>query len=102
MVRGEPIRAKYRKSFEKPEPLVPNQVTRIPFYLPDINHTFQKGHRIMIQVQSTWFPLMDRNPQRFVDIYKASERDFQKATERVYHSAKQASRLKVNVLNEPR
>jgi putative CocE/NonD family hydrolase len=102
MVRGEPLRAKYRKSFEKPEPLVPNQVTRIPFYLPDINHTFLKGHRIMIQVQSTWFPLMDRNPQKFVDIYKASERDFQKATERVYHSAKQSSRLKVNVLNEPR
>ena len=102
MVRGEPFRAKYRKSFEKPEPLVPNQVTRIPFYLPDINHTFQKGHRIMIQVQSTWFPLMDRNPQRFVDIYKASEHDFQKATERVYRSPKQATRLKVTVLNEPR
>jgi putative CocE/NonD family hydrolase len=102
MVRGEPFRAKYRKSYEKPEPLVPNQVTRIPFYLPDINHTFQKGHRIMIQVQSTWFPLMDRNPQKFIDIYKASERDFQKATQRVYRSPKQATRLKVNVLNEPR
>jgi putative CocE/NonD family hydrolase len=102
MVRGEPFRAKYRKSFEKPEPLVANQVTKVPFYLPDINHTFQKGHRIMIQVQSTWFPLMDRNPQKFVDIYKASDRDFQKATERVYHSTKQASRLKVSILNEPR
>ncbi len=98
LVRGEPIRAKYRNSFEKPEPMKPNQPTRIPFYLPDVNHTFQKGHRIMLQIQSTWFPLMDRNPQKFCDIYRATEADFQKATHRIYHGAQSASRLKVTVL----
>jgi len=66
--------------------------------MPDINHTFRKGHRIMIQVQSSWFPLVDRNPQKFLNIYQAKDTDFQKATQRIYHSGKSASRLKVNVL----
>ncbi|MFN7999929.1 MAG: CocE/NonD family hydrolase [Acidobacteriota bacterium] len=98
LVRGEPMRAKYRNSWAKPEPLKPNEVTRVAFALPDINHTFKKGHRIMIHVQSSWFPLVDRNPQKFLNIYAAKDEDFQKATQRVYHSAKFASQLKINVL----
>ncbi len=98
LVRGEPIRAKFRNGFEKPEPMKPNQVTRVPLYLPDVNHTFQKGHRVMIQIQSTWFPLMDRNPQKFVDIYNAADSDFQKATQRVYRSSKNPTHLKIYVL----
>jgi putative CocE/NonD family hydrolase len=85
LVRGEPFRAKFRKSFEKPEPLKPNQPTAIDFELPSINHTFRRGHRIMLQIQSTWFPLIDRNPQTFVNIPDAKPADFQKATERVFH-----------------
>jgi hypothetical protein len=95
LVRGEPFRAKYRNSFSKPEPMKPNSPTNIDYEMPDINHAFLKGHRIMVQVQSTWFPLMDRNPQKFVNIYKAIDADFQKATERVYHSASLRSQLKI-------
>jgi uncharacterized protein len=98
LVRGEPMRAKYRNSWSKPEPLKPNEPTRIPFAMPDINHTFQKGHRIMIQIQSTWFPLVDRNPQKFLNIYQAKNEDFQKATQRIYRAGKLATNLKVNVL----
>lgn len=98
LVRGEPMRAKYRNSWSKPEPMRPNQVTRLPFALPDINHTFKQGHRIMIHIQSSWFPLVDRNPQKFLNIYAARDEDFQKATQRVYHSSKAASNLKAVVL----
>ena len=98
LVRGEPMRAKYRKSWSKPEPLKPNEVTPIPFAMPDINHTFQKGHRIVIHIQSTWFPLVDRNPQKFLNIYQAKNEDFQKVTQRIYHSGKFPSRVKVSVL----
>lgn len=98
LVRGEPMRAKYRNSWSKPEAMKPNVVTRIPFKMPDVNHTFKKGHRIMIHIQSTWFPLVDRNPQRFLNIYKARDEDFQKATQRIYRSGKSATRLKVSVL----
>jgi len=94
LVRGEPMRARFRKSFEKPEPMPPNKIEKIEYVMPDVNHTFMKGHRIMIQIQISWFPLVDRNPQKFVDIYKAKEADFQKATERVYHS----SRVILNVV----
>ncbi|HKS40773.1 MAG TPA: CocE/NonD family hydrolase, partial [Blastocatellia bacterium] len=94
MVRGEPFRAKFRNSFSKPEPMTPGKVTRVEFEMPDVLHTFLKGHRLMVQVQSSWFPLVDRNPQKFVDIYNATESDFQKATERVYCS----SRVIVNVM----
>jgi predicted acyl esterase len=86
LIRGEPFRAKFRKSFEKPEALVPNQPTQINYELPDVYHAFRRGHRIMVQVQSSWFPLVDRNPQKFLDIPKATAADFQKATERVYRS----------------
>jgi putative CocE/NonD family hydrolase len=98
LVRGDPFRAKYRNGFSKPEPMIPNQPTKIDYEMPDINHSFMKGHRIMVQVQSTWFPLMDRNPQKFVNIYKATESDFQKATERVYHSSALRSQLKIRRL----
>ncbi len=98
LVRGEPFRAKFRNSFEKPEPLTPNQPTPLNFSLPDINHTFRRGHRIMLQIQSTWFPLTDRNPQVFLNIPDAKPEDFQKATERVYRSGAQASSLVLPVL----
>jgi uncharacterized protein len=98
LVRGEPMRAKYRNSWAKPEALKPNEVTRIPFAMPDVNHNFQKGHRIMLHIQSTWFPLVDRNPQKFLNIYQAKDSDFQKATQRIYRSAKFPTSLKVNVL----
>lgn len=84
LVRGEVFRGKFRNSFEKPEPFVPNKATRVKYELPDVAHTFKKGHRIMVQIQSSWFPLADRNPQKFTDIYKATEKDFQKATIRVF------------------
>lgn len=84
LVRGDIMRGKFRNSFEKPEPFVPNKPTQVKYTMPDVAHTFKKGHRIMIQVQSSWFPLADRNPQKFVDIYKATEADFQKATIRIY------------------
>jgi len=91
LVRGEPFRAKFRNSFEKPEPLEPNKPTAINFDLPSINHTFRRGHRIMVQIQSSWFPLVDRNPQKFVNIPDATAEDFQKATERVYRGGEHAS-----------
>jgi putative CocE/NonD family hydrolase len=98
MVRGEPMRARYRKSWERPEAMIPNQPAALEFVMPDTSHTFRKGHRIMVQIQSSWFPLVDRNPQKFVDIYKAKESDFQKATQRVYRSGPQSSRLRLTVL----
>ena len=101
LVRGEPFRARFRNSFEKPEVMKPNQPTKIEFKMPDVNHTFQKGHRIMIQIQSSWFPLVDRNPQVFVpNIYLANESDFQKATQRVYRSKENTTSLKFYVLKK--
>jgi uncharacterized protein len=99
LVRGEPMRAKYRKLWSKPEAMRPDVVTPVSFSLPDVNHTFKKGHRIMIQIQSSWFPLIDRNPQKFVNIYEAKEEDFQKATQRVYRSGEHGSHLKVYVIS---
>ncbi len=86
LLRGEPFRARFRNSFETPEPLKPNQIAKISFDMPGITHTFKKGHRIMVQIQSTWFPLVDRNPQKFVpNINLANDADFTSATERIYH-----------------
>jgi len=99
LVRGEPFRAKFRYSFETPEPLTPNEPTALNFSLPDINHTFRRGHRIMVQIQSTWFPLTDRNPQKFLNIPDATRDDFQKATERVYRGGAQSSSIILPVLN---
>jgi putative CocE/NonD family hydrolase len=98
LIRGEVFRGRYRKGFDRPEAFVPNQVEKIEYEMPDVNHCFRKGHRIMVQIQSTWFPLVDRNPQKFVDIYNAKASDFQKATERVYHSVARASAIQVLAL----
>ena len=98
MVRGEPFRVKFRNSFEKPEPLESNKPTAIQFDLPSINHTFRRGHRIMVQIQSTWFPLIDRNPQKFLNIPDAKPEDFQKATQRVYRGGEHASAIVLPVL----
>jgi hypothetical protein len=98
LVGADVFRGKYRNSFEKPEPFVPGEVTKIEYDLRDKCHCFRKGHRIMVQIQSTWFPLIDRNPQKFVDIYHAQDSDFQKATHRVYRSSQFPSHLKVRVL----
>jgi len=99
LVRGEIFRGRYRNSFEKPEPFKPGVVTEVKYDIPDVAHTFRKGHRIMIQIQNSWFPLADRNPQKFVNIYKCSEEDFSKATHRIYHDSTYPSNLKVLVLN---
>lgn len=98
LVRAEVMRAKFRHSYEKPEPMVPHQPTEVVFRLQDVHHTFLKGHKIMVQIQSSWFPLVDRNPQKFVDIYRATEADFQKAIHRVYRSRHLSSHLRVGVM----
>jgi uncharacterized protein len=98
LVRGDVFRGKFRNSFEKPEPFKPGQVTKIEFEIPDIFHTFRRGHRVMVHVQSTWFPLVDRNPQKFVNIPTAKAEDFQKATQRVYRGGAAASCLTVGML----
>ncbi len=95
LVRGDVMRGKFRNSLEKPEPFAPDQPTGVNFTMPDVDHAFRKGHRIVVQIQSSWFPLIDRNPQKFVDIYSAKESDFQKATQRVYHTAELPSHLEV-------
>ncbi len=101
LVRGEPFRGKFRHSFEKPESFTPGKVEQIDFTMPDVNHTFRRGHRIMVQIQSSWFPLTDRNPQTFVNIPDAKPSDFVKATERVYHTKGEASGIVVGVLASP-
>ena len=99
LVRGEIMRGRFRKSFSTPQPFVPNQVTDVSFRLQDVLHTFRKGHRIMVQVQSSWFPAFDRNPQRYVrNIYEASASDFVKATEGVFVDRAEPSGLQVQVL----
>ncbi|HTM99104.1 MAG TPA: CocE/NonD family hydrolase [Pedobacter sp.] len=98
LVRGEILRGKYRNSFEKPEPFVPGAITKVNYALPDVAHTFKKGHRIMIQIQNSWFPLADRNPQKFMNIYQAEPKDFQKATHRIYHDTHNSSFITVKVL----
>ncbi len=98
LVRGEPFRAKFRNSLATPEPLVPGKLTEVDYSMPDVNHTFLKGHRIMVQVQSSWFPLTDRNPQVFMDIAKAKPEDFKKATETVFHEAGAASGIELMVM----
>ena len=98
LLRGEPFRAKFRNSWEKPEPLVPEKMTDIHFSMPDLFHTFRRGHRIMVQVQSSWFPLTDRNPQVFTDIPNATADQFTKATEQVYHQKDAASGVELLVM----
>lgn len=98
LVRAEIMRGKFRNSYENPEPFVPGSPTQVKYNLNDVAHCFRKGHRIMIQVQNSWFPLVDINPQKFTDIYKADKKDFQKATHRIYHDGKNASLVMINVL----
>jgi uncharacterized protein len=98
LVRGEIMRGRFRKSFSSPEAFKPNKIETVKFDLPDVAHTFKKGHRIMIQIQSSWFPLADRNPQKFVNIYEANDNDFQKATIRIYYDGTNASRIILPVL----
>ncbi|HEY2721087.1 MAG TPA: CocE/NonD family hydrolase, partial [Chitinophagaceae bacterium] len=98
LVRGEIMRGRFRNSFSNPEPFKPNKVEEVKFDLPDVAHTFKKGHRLMIQVQSTWFPLADRNPQKFVNIYDANDTDFQKETIHIYHDGTNASNIILPVL----
>jgi uncharacterized protein len=101
LVRGEPFRGKFRNSFERPEPFEPNRPAAINFELPDLYHSFRRGHRLMIQVQSSWFPLVDRNPQKFMEIPKATARDFQKATQRLYRSRALNSSITLLVEGRP-
>jgi len=96
LLRSEVIRARYRSSFERPEPLTPGQPTRIRLELLDVLHRFQKDHRLMIQVQSTWFPLVDRNPQKYVpNIYFAQPSDYQKATHRILRSSEHPTSIRL-------
>jgi len=97
LVRGEPFRGKFRKSFEKPVPFEPGKPDRITFAMPDIGHTFRAGHRIMVQIQSSWFPLTDRNPQKFMEIPKALSSDFVKATQRVYFGGVDGSKITLRI-----
>lgn len=100
LVRGEIMRGKYRKSFENPVPFKPNAIEQVKFELPDIAHVFKKGHRLMIQIQSSWFPLADRNPQTFVNIYEAKATDFVKSTIKIFHNQTQASSIVLPVLRK--
>jgi hypothetical protein len=98
LLRGEPFRAKFRNNWEKPEALTPGKEADLNFTMPDLFHTFRRGHRIMVQVQSSWFPLTDRNPQTFTDIPNARPEDFKPATEQVFHQQDAASGVEVLVL----
>jgi putative CocE/NonD family hydrolase len=100
LVRGDVMRGKFRNSFEQPEPFTPGKAVALNWTMPDVFHTFRRGHRIMIQIQSSWFPLVDRNPQKFCNINEATAGDFQKATERVYRSPRAASHVEVRVLKQ--
>jgi putative CocE/NonD family hydrolase len=98
LVRGEIMRGKFRNSFEKPEPFVPGKITEVKYTLPDVAHTFKKGHKIMIQIQSSWFPIADRNPQVFTDIYHCDDSDFQKSTIRIYHDINNQTKFILPIL----
>jgi hypothetical protein len=98
MIAGDVFRGRYLKSFEKPQPIPANSIQRYQIPFPANDHLFGKGHRIMVQVQSTWFPVIDRNPQRFVpNIFLAKESDFQPATQRVFRSGRHASYIHVPI-----
>lgn len=100
LVMGEIFRGRYRKSFEKPEAFIPGKIEKVRYAMGDVAHTFKKGHRIMIQIQSSWFPLADRNPQKFINIYQAKESDFQKAFITIYHNQNESSMIILPVLSE--
>ena len=97
LIRGEIMRGRYRNGFAKPEPFTAGEAALVRVTLPDVCHTFRSGHKLMVQVQSSWFPLADRNPQMFVDIYQAKASDFKVTTNRVFHTADKPSFIKVLV-----
>jgi len=98
LVRGEVMRGRFRESFEKPVAFRPGKIETVRFSIPDVAHTFKKGHRLMVQVQSSWFPLVDRNPQKFVNIYTCGDSDFQKETIRVFHDGEHPSLIILPVI----
>jgi predicted acyl esterase len=98
LLRGDVLRGKFRRSMSRPDAMVANAATPIRFVMNDVFHTFRPGHRIMVQVQSTWFPMIDRNPGVFMDIYRATDADFRRTTQRVYRSARFPSHLVLQVL----
>ncbi|MBA2611023.1 MAG: CocE/NonD family hydrolase [Bacteroidetes bacterium] len=100
LVRGEIMRGRFRNSFEKPEAFTPGKTETVKFELPDVAHTFKKGHKLMIQVQSSWFPLFDRNPQQFVDIYKCDDKDFIPSEIKIFHQSDAASAIVLPVLKK--
>lgn len=101
MVRSEVLRGRFRNSYEFPEPFISDEVTNVKFPLQDVLHSFKKGHRIMVQVQSTWFPLVDRNPQKYVpNIYLAKDEDFVKSVHKVYSSSESYSNIEVSILKD--
>jgi putative CocE/NonD family hydrolase len=99
LVRGEIFRGRYRKSFEKPQAFQAGKRETVRFTLPDVAHTFKKGHRLMVQIQSSWFPLSDRNPQKFVNIYTCADDDFQKSAIRIFHDRQDASSIILPVIS---
>lgn len=102
LVRGEPFRGKFRRSLEKPEPFTPGKIDTVAFTMPGVLHTFRRGHRIMVQVQGSWFPLVDRNPQTFANIREATEGDFQPATHRIHQGTASPSHLVLPVIPDER
>ncbi len=98
LVRAEVFRGKFRNSYENPEPFTPGKIESVSFDLNEVAHCFKKGHRIMVQVQSSWFPIVDRNPQKFVKIPEASENDFQAATIRIYFDATNSSNIVLPII----
>ena len=100
MVANDVFRGRFRKSFEKPEAITPNKTEEYAIDLHSLNHVFKKGHRIMVQVQSTWFPIIDRNPQKYVpNIFEATESDFQVATHKIYHSTQWPSHIELSTID---
>ncbi|OJV20328.1 MAG: X-Pro dipeptidyl-peptidase [Dyadobacter sp. 50-39] len=99
MVRAEVLRGKFRNSFSKPEPFTKDKIEKVTVKLNEVAHTFQKGHRLMVQVQSSWFPLVDRNPQKFINIFEATESDFQKSRITIHHDSRNASSITLPVMH---
>jgi predicted acyl esterase len=97
LIRGEPFRGKYRNSLEKPEPFTPGEPAMIAFEMPDVYHAFRRGHRVMVHIQSSWFPLVDRNPQQFMEIPKARREDFRVETQSIFRTANRPSSISILV-----
>jgi uncharacterized protein len=99
MVANEVFRGRYRNSFSKPEAIIPGKVELYTVDMRQANHVFKKGHRIMVQVQSSWFPIIDMNPQKFIpNIFEAKQEDFQKAVQKIYRNSLSASHVEVDAM----